>query len=314
MGTLGRGGAGARVSRTRRQVGARPDHLRAFLAEHGRVRQHPHDVDRYRRPAGASRLESCLGHGVEQLEDRGVFGSQSSQPGFEHGQIAQLALARHDGAQHQHGFLATQDRRGHLAVGSRTGQQHPAVDAERVPVRSGIGQRSDHGGHRVRHLPQRQPHESEQRHHAHRGRHRRAGGGPQHAQVVDHPLDAVSDAVGAFGLEAPDDAVADCGQVVAPRAPPRRRRLAHRAPERLDFLTFAAACLAIGQMDPHGEVLAQIELAIAVGRQVPSHRRARQGFHRALVSFKAARRAWRARVRRAFTVPSVTPSENAISS
>ena len=120
--------------------------------------------------------------------------------------------------------------------------------------------------------------------------------------------------IGALRLDAADHAVADRRQLVAPRPPARRRRLTHRAPECFDLVGFEPARVALAEVHAHREMQAELELAVAVRCEVPADRRARQGLHPALTSFNAARRAWRALVRRAFTVPSVTPSENAISS
>ena len=82
--------------------------------------------------------------------------------------------------------------------------------------------------------------------------------------------------VGAFSLEASNDAIADAGEIVAPGTPPRWHRLAHRAPDRLDLLALAAARLAVGEVNAHGEVQADVELAIAVGGEVPTDGAARE--------------------------------------
>src|SRR5581483_2217057 len=74
------------------------------------------------------------------------------------------------------------------------------------------------------------------------------------------------------------------------------------------------ALIAPLEMGADGDLIADGELAVVKRLKAPPRRRAGQRLHAILASRSCCRSAWRARVSRDLTVPTATPSENAISS
>ncbi len=74
------------------------------------------------------------------------------------------------------------------------------------------------------------------------------------------------------------------------------------------------AALAPFEVRADGDLIGERELAIVKRLETPARRRAGERLHAVLSSRSSSRSAWRARVSRDFTVPTATPSENAISS
>jgi hypothetical protein len=91
------------------------------------------------------------------------------------------------------------------------------------------------------------------------------------------------------------------------------RRASQRLAHQIEIIQFRGTRGAPLDMSTHSDLLLDVQLTVAIRGQMASDVSACSG-HGAWLSFKHARSAWRARVSRAFTVPRVTPSENAISS
>ena len=139
---------------------------------------------------------------------------------------------------------------------------------------------------------------------------RRACGGPDQVQILEKPVELLVPRRLLFGLQAgqhvPLDAAAFLGQ--ASRHTGTQQRAHFR-----QALPLGHARRAATQMGLYGHLRVHAELAVVVRGELAANQPAVERAHRG-ASCSTVRNAWRARVSRDFTVPSVTPSEKAISS
>ena len=102
----------------------------------------------------------------------------------------------------------------------------------------------------------------------------------------------------------------------SPRSTARRARApgAQRGAHRSHLVEDRGAVVAPFEVSRDGNLIADRQLSIAKGVQPATRGRAGEDLHAVRSPRSSRRSAWRARVSRDFTVPTATPSENAISS
>jgi hypothetical protein len=147
--------------------------------------------------------------------------------------------------------------------------------------------------------------------------HRRDGGaepGVHQVHVVERAANPDEKRPIVLGLQSIDDGCVEThGFFVRQRAAARHERM-QRLPHHPQLVQHRRALIAPLEMRADGDLVRDRELAIVEGLQAATRRSARERLHALLSSRSSSRSACRARVSLDFTVPTATPSENAISS
>ena len=223
-----------------------------------------------------------------------------------------MSLRRHHDLQREHRVLF-----GPL-VGALRPLRPARPAAGRVrEVRLALERRGDHRHHRPQRigaLRRRKGDHRERDDHADDRRRGRAEAGVAEAHVLEHHPHAREQRRGLLGSEPVDHRAGEhLGVVLRQAQPPRQRALQRRA-NLADVGQRAGAARAPFDVRADGDLLADGELAVVKVRQPAACGGATQRLHAVLASRSSRRSAWRARVSRDLTVPTATPSENAISS
>ena len=276
------------------------------LALHGQARIEPDHVhgNRHRGAGEAGRLEPRLRHEVEQRLDRlPLFLRRPLQRavGLNQFDTGDAPVAIHDGVQQQcQVAFVEQRRRRERGAQRRARQNHRRIRHDRVLVVSRRRQNREQGN---------QVDDGDARHGGAGGAERR----PHQVQILEEPAGPSTDGLGVLGLQAADD----CRRQALQFLRPHLCRQCAGAETGADFLELAhLRCTrrAASEVRLDGNVRVDRQFAVLKRGQLAPNLPAGLRHHVLSASLSWLRSADRARVRRDFTVPTATSSENAISS
>ena len=227
--------------------------------------------------------------------------------------VGQPALAGHHDLQREHRVLLGPLVRTLEALGPSRAAARRIREIERLAVERG-GDDAHHRAERIGTFLRREVHHRQHDDDAADRRGRGAEAGIAEAHVGEHHPHAREQRRRVFRLETVDHGPREHrGVFLRQRQPSGQHRL-----QRLTHLAHVGqrpgAAGAPSDVRADGNLLADGELAVVKRLEAPPRRGAAERLHAVLASRSSRRSAWRARVRRDLTVPTATPSENAISS